>query len=446
MPQNKKPRARLKRPKVKASQPQDPPHSQSQPQPTLFTLFTLFTASNATFTSSHPEVGGSSAYPSPPPTSSHYLPRTSASSITSSISNISPTTSPSTIAKGEEKRRASSVFHRRFSFSLPLSRGQTPSASSTSSSERRSSDLESLSPTTTISPKSLSSIKTTPPKLQLKCTCGMPICTQCKKEMEMSLEFVFGKAPPEGSCRGRDLGSVDESVPLSPVCFKVHPGTLVTFTSSSPPPPPLSLPRRGSGFSSEGSNESYEHHRKGSVKEARRRTYRGTRDKSLRSPRCASLPGPGYFYGCGEGIGLDEQLYQRTSRLQNIDYKARKLERRTRSMGERDRVLREGRDIYHATLIEIGTARLSSGHRSTSVGMEGMRGEERKESRGSGRSTSSSSISSDSAEAFLKHVRASMEARRRIADQGKAKRAFKKASYDVFVDEKEKGFIGDEPL
>ncbi|KAF2793696.1 hypothetical protein K505DRAFT_417640 [Melanomma pulvis-pyrius CBS 109.77] len=149
-------------------------------------------------------------------------------------------------------------------------------------------------------------------------------------------------------------------------------------------------------------------------------------------------------------------------KLQNIDYKERKLEQRARSMEERDRAQREGIPVHKSRSCRNSTTSTSTStstedNTETENRRENDANEER-ETVEEGQdapddttspsprtpSSSSSSISTPSITLFLANVRASFSARQSARpDLHAALHAHAhSATYDVFVDEAERGFLG----
>ncbi|KAF2470284.1 uncharacterized protein BDR25DRAFT_393839 [Lindgomyces ingoldianus] len=248
-----------------------------------------------------------------------------------------------------------------------------------------------VSPTTTDSPKSTTATvdsdgesKTKTFRLGLHLHDPDP-CPHGKKVNDKTIDpgFPFHGPLPDHSIRDRDLGSASSDISLTHAVFKAHPGTLVTFSSVSEPE--LRTPMIGVNILSPGLPSP------------------GTIEIIDSGEHASPRPSLGSMY-----FGANTEI------VTDADYKSQKLAHRTRSLEERDRLLREGQSD----------------------------GQVRQES------TCSSSSTSSSAELFLYHVRESMEARRSRDEgrEGESEGWARKCEYDVFVDEGLRGFIGDEPL
>jgi hypothetical protein len=112
-------------------------------------------------------------------------------------------------------------------------------------------------------------------------------------------------------------------------------------------------------------------------------------------------------------VSTERAIRKEKPRRKSVDYKTRKMQRSARNIQRLDQSRREGSNILPHVPHE---AQPSNGK------------DQRKFS-----ASSSDSTSSDSAEIFLRHVRGSLEARKELAG--------KRASYNVFKDEIENGFL-----
>lgn len=244
--------------------------------------------------------------------------------------------------------------------------------------------------------------------------------------------FPFGKLVPNGVRRGRDLGSVYSDISLSPDVFHAHPGTLVNFCSNIENEGDVygeNSPRSTSSNSSfptcgdkwDASREYHQSPRiQGSKQNAENTGKENTNERRDDEPR------PSYFQVFDSTMTTTDLLIYSNPRtpsipstlsptFDNTDYKATKLARKVEAAQAQSQIQREG-------LILIP-------HSSTILYPDGNgRVRDRRKV-----SAASSASSSDSAEVFLNHVRKSFESRRNMAS--------KRASYDVFKDEAEKGFL-----
>ncbi|KAF2122147.1 hypothetical protein BDV96DRAFT_139331 [Lophiotrema nucula] len=357
-----------------------------------------------------------------------------------SSSAIAPTEKPSFISR----RRPSALFGKSpFRFTLRhrcesrARDGEGKMSGSSSSTSPSSFESPPLSPTTTISTSPSSASRRARPELQ----CAQP-------SSDMDLGFPFGKPTPAGSTRGRDLGSVSESVSTSPRAFKAHPGTLVTISSVSAPCLPTLgtedsvLSPQTDGPITPDSSSSSPTSKTGTKDYHADLRSNSSSSAEVKEPPKRTTTAPGYFYGFNYGATLETPIYKpeskaaRNARLENIDYQARKLEQRARSIEQRERLLREGPEKPSGPSPTPGPAPPSSAPASPGLSCH---------PRASGESSRSSS-STDSASVALRSIRASFEARRSRELHRSSSLPVRKSDYDIFTDEDERGFIGDEPL
>lgn len=330
-------------------------------------------------------------------------PNSSSQSATSA-----PTTPPPTL----KRRRHPTALFGKTPFKFNLSRHRRASSGETERSRRTSTSSvssceEHISPTTTISPS---------PHLL-----SSP-CNGTSSEKENDLGFPFGKAAGPRSARGRSLGSVDEKVPLSPkMCKDVHPGTLVTIPSLINTESYIEYESDDDYDDEDDDNDNEnddgcagscpcssqdDYHR--FLREEKRDNERVKRSEDEVEKRERTSDGPtltaARSHKSSNATTIETTIYpiphrlSSSSRKQSMDYKTRKLLTQARIEGQQAQMKREGCETERTN-----------------------------------ESISSSRSSSANAEDFLRHVRQSVEAR-----QSERR---KKASYNIFKDESENGFL-----
>ncbi|KAF2263547.1 hypothetical protein CC78DRAFT_603770 [Lojkania enalia] len=381
--------------------------------------------SNSTFSPSESSQTAT-GFPGQPPKRT----RTFSSRASSSTSNT-PTTStpPTNMESSTAKRKCPNQLFGSNPFSFNISRhhrsAERKASKSSTTSYSSNFSTSPISPTTTVDQipnpahRRLSSLLTLtyPPPAE-----------------EYDMEFLFDEAVTGSSTGEKSPGSASEPMPLTPALFRAHPGTLVPFSSTSEPE--FHTPRY-----SETALDTYQANQLRSPSSPLSTAFDPSPMDNLSSSeyhhflKSASRPSRTSRYEATTNISIHGRSSRRP-RLENVDYKARKAERRARSMEEQDRVRREGSDLPPGSP-PLPSPFLTACNRSQSMNTLSRAHKGGKRRKGSCDSERSAN-SYESAEIFLHHVKESFAAR-------EARRGWDD-SYDIFLDEDENGFIGDEPL
>ncbi|KAF2008216.1 hypothetical protein P154DRAFT_584851 [Amniculicola lignicola CBS 123094] len=290
-----------------------------------------------------------------------------------------------------------------------------------------------ISPTTTISPEPH---RPTSGKPSLHISTG-------KSQEEHKYGFPFGHPILQESTRGRNLGSVSSSIPPTSQVFNAHPGTLVAFS------PPLPTTTSEVDINIDACSPAYFSSSESNNTPSSSSSYHAYLRSTARSKSTSTTTTT-----TSKTTNSNIRHSTRPSRHQNICYQAAKLERRARSLSAREQQLREGTStsaISPSTSPSPSPTTSSSPIASNSFPPP-MPISQPKPPAYEQRSRNPSTVSHNSAtsntscisvEEFLSRVRTSFDQRRSRSQEGTGRMG---AEYDIFVDEVERGFIGDEPL